>query len=84
MGFPDDDAKHDFIADITKYLLERIELGDQVFAVLSFRHNEERDTMLATNAIIRVGFGDEDERMEAKVTQIVEKFMNENHPKWGQ
>lgn len=84
MGFASDDDKHDFIADITKHLLERIELGDQVFAVLSFRHNEERDTMAATFSSVMVGFGDEDERMEAKVTQIVEKFMNENHPKWGQ
>jgi hypothetical protein len=55
-----------------------------VFAILSFKHDEERDTMRATLSTVRVGFGDEDERMEAKVTQIVEQFMNENHPKWGQ
>jgi 2-keto-3-deoxy-L-rhamnonate aldolase RhmA len=79
-----EEEQHELVADIVKHLLERIKIGDQVFAILSFKHDEERDTMRATLSTVRVGFGDEDERMEAKVTQIVEQFMNENHPKWGQ
>ena len=79
-----DDEKHDFVADVTGHLLAEIDKGVTVFAVLSFRHDADRDSMHCSHATIKVGMSEEDERMSDRVAEIVADFMDAHAPRWAQ
>lgn len=78
------DEKHDFIADVTAHLLARIDAGAEVFAVLEFRHDKERDTMHCTHSTVRVSPDPSDDRMADRVEEIVADFMDAHARRWAQ
>ena len=78
------EQQHDFVADVTRHLLEDIKAGVEVFAVLSFRHDLRRDTMQCTHSTIKVGHTDADDRMSDRVAELVEAFMDANASRWSQ
>jgi len=74
----------DFVADITEHLLEGIENGVEIFVVLSFRYDKERDTIQCSNSSIHARPPPFDDRLEETVNKIVTEFMDARHPRWAQ
>ena len=79
-----DDDKHDFIAEITKNLLDDIDKGVDVFVVLSFRHDEERNSMQVAASTVSISPNPIDERVGDAAYELVRDFMDKHSPRWAQ
>jgi hypothetical protein len=80
-----EDEKHDFVAEIVAHLLKEIEQGVAVFSIISWRHDEERNSMHARSASIKVMKDSEEaDRMVDIISKLVDEFMDAHAPRWSQ
>jgi hypothetical protein len=79
-----EDEKHEFVADVVAHLLREIKRGVVVFSVISWRHDEERNTMQASSASIKVINDAEADKMVEIISKMVDDFMDARAPRWSQ